>query len=84
MTLVMNQLLDSQLIETEVEEDQTNEPEETNEETTTVLWDWAPTLGMNEEEPIEEIQVSSVNVMTRSKQPVVDEILVLPKINKMK
>ena len=80
MTLVMNQLLDSQLIEHEVEEDQTNEPEET----IMVLWDWAPTLGLNREEPTEEIQVSSVNVTTRSKGPVVDGSLVLPKIKKMK
>ena len=48
MTLVMNQLLDAQLIEPEVEEYQTNEPEGTNEETTMVLWDSAPTLGLSE------------------------------------
>ena len=50
MTLVMNQLLDSQLIEPEVEEDQMNEPEETSEEATMVLWDWEPTLGLSTEE----------------------------------
>ena len=50
MTLVMNQLLDSQLTDSEVEEDQINEPKETNEETTMVLWDWTPTLGLREEE----------------------------------
>ena len=61
-----------------------NEIEQTNKETTMVLWDWVPTLGLSEDEPTEEIQVSSVNVMTRSKVSVVDEILVLPKIKKMK
>ena len=48
-----------------------------------VLWDCVPTLGLNEEEPTEEIQLSSVNVTTRSKGPVMDERLVLPKIKKM-
>ena len=55
-----------------------------NEETTMVLWDWAPTLGLNEEEPTEDIQVSLVNVTTRSKGPVVYEILLLPKIQNIK
>ena len=58
--------------------------EQTNEETTMVLWDWAPTLRLSEDEAAEEIQVSSVNVTTRSKGSVVDESLILPKINKMK
>ena len=67
MTLVMNQLLDSQLTEPKEEEDQTNEPEETNEETMMVLWDWATTMGLSEEEHTEEIQVSLINITTRSK-----------------
>ena len=83
MTLVMNQLLDAQLIEPEVEEEKTNEPEETHEETTMVLWDCVSTLGLNEEDPTEEIQLSSVNVTTRSKAPVMDERLILPKIKKI-
>ena len=84
MTLVMNHLLDTQLTDPEEEQAQTNKPEQTNEETTMVLWDWAPTLGLSEDEPTEEIQVSSVNVMTRSKGPVVDESFSLPKIKKFK
>ena len=36
-------------------------------ETTMVLWDCAPTQGLNEEDPTEEIQISSVNVTTRVK-----------------
>ena len=82
MTLVMNQILDVQIIEPEVEEEKTNEPEETNE-TTMVLWDCAPTLGLNEEDPTEEIQISLVNVTTKNKEPIIDERLVLPKIKKM-
>ena len=49
-----------------------------------VLWDWAPTLGLSEDEPTKEIQVSSVNVTTRSKGSVVDESLLLPKIKNLK
>ena len=55
MILVTNHLLDAQLIEPKVEEDQKNDLEETNEETTMVLWDWAPTLGLSEEEQTKEI-----------------------------
>ena len=63
----MNQLLDAWLANPEEEEGQTNDPKETNEETTMILWDWAPTLGLNEDEKNEEVQVSSVNFTTRSK-----------------
>ena len=82
MTLVMNQILDAQITELEVEEEKTNELEETHE-TMMVLWDCAPTLGLDEEDPIEEIQLSSVNVTTRSKGPIMDESLILPKIRKI-
>ena len=77
MNLVMHQFLDAQLVESEVEEYQTNEPKEMNDETTMVLWDWVPALGMNEEEPTKEIQVSFFYVTTRSKVPIMDESLVL-------
>ena len=81
MTLVMNQILDAQLTEPEVEEEKNNEPEETHK-TTMVLWDCVPTLGLNEDEPTEEIQLSSVNVTTKSKGPVMDETLILRKIRR--
>ena len=48
-----------------------------------VLWDWAPTLGLSEDEPTKEIQVSAVNVTTISKGPILDESLLLPKLKKM-
>ena len=48
-----------------------------------VLWDCAPTLGLEEEEPMEEIQLSAVNITTRSKGPIMDESLLLPKIRKI-
>ena len=40
-------------------------------------------LGLEEEEPTEEIQLSAVNVATRSKGPIMDEILLLPKLRKI-
>ena len=48
-----------------------------------VLWDCAPTPGLDEEDPNEEIQLSSVNVSTRSKGPVMDNRSILPKIRKI-
>ena len=62
----MNQILDAHKTDTKMEEEKTNEPEESNE-TTMVLWDCAPTMGLDEEEPTEETQLSSVNVKTRRK-----------------
>ena len=46
MNLVMNQLLDSKLTEPVAEEKKIYELEETPEETTMVLWDCAPMLGL--------------------------------------
>ena len=66
VTLVMNQILDAQITEPEVKEEKKNEPEVAHE-TTMVLWGCAPTLGLEEEEPTEEIQLSAVNVTTRRK-----------------
>ena len=82
MTLVMNQNFNSQINEPEVKEERENELEELHE-TTMVLWDFAPMLGLEEEEPTKEIQLSAVNVTTRSKGPIMDEILLLPNIRKI-
>ena len=49
-----------------------------------VLWDWEPTLGMSEDEPTEESQVSLVNVTKRSGAPIMDETLLMPKIKKFR
>ena len=51
--------------------------------TTMVIWDCAVTLGLSEEESIEEIQLSSVNITTISKGPVIDDRSILPKIKKI-
>ena len=53
MTVVMNKLLNTQVEDSEEEKIQTNEPEQTNEETTMVSSDWEPTLGLSEDESIE-------------------------------
>ena len=84
MTWVINHWLDTQLADIEEEKTQNNNPEQTNKETTMVSWDWAPTLGLSEDESTEDIQVSLVNVTTRGKGMVVDESLLLPKIKKLK
>ena len=40
-------------------------------------------LGLDEEEPTEEVSLSAVNVTTRSKGPIMDESILLPKIRKI-
>ena len=59
-----------------------NEPEELPK-TTMVLWDCAPMLRLEEEDPTKEIQLSAINVTTRSKGPIMDESLLLPKVRKI-
>ena len=81
MNLVVNQLLDVQLIEPEVKEEKEIETETTLEETTMVLWYCMTMLGLEEEEPTKEIQLSAVNITMRSQGPITDESL-LPKIKK--
>ena len=83
MTLVMNQLLDSKLIEPGDEEEKIHESEETPKETTVVLWDCAPMLGLEEEESNKEMQLSDVNVTTRSKGPIIEDNTLLPKIKRI-
>ena len=83
MTLVMNQLLNSKLTEPVDEEEKMQEPEEVPKENTMVLWDCAPMLGLEEEEPNEEIQMSDVNVTTKSKGPIIEDKTLLPKIKRI-
>ena len=66
MNLVVNQLLDVQLIEHEVKEEKKFEIETTSKETTMVLWDYMTMLGLEEEEPTEEIQLLAINITTIS------------------
>ena len=82
MTLVMNQILNAQITEPEVKEERKNEPGDSHE-TTMVLWDCAPMLGLEEKYTNEEIKLSEINVTTRSKGPIVNENLLFPKIRKI-
>ena len=50
MTLVMNQLLDSKLIETLDEKEKGHEPTETQEEDTLVLWDCVSMFNVEDED----------------------------------
>ena len=53
MMLVLNQLLDTKLTEPKVEDEKVHESGEAPEETTMVLWDCEPMLGLEYEEPNE-------------------------------
>ena len=79
----MNQFLDSKLTETVVEEEKAHGPKEAPEETSMVLWGFAPMLGLENEEYTEEIQLSVVNVATRSKGSLYEDNTLLPKIKKI-
>ena len=79
----MNQFLDSKLTETAVEEEKAHGPEEAPKETTMVLWDCVPMLGLENEEPTEKIQIPAINVTTRSKGPLIEDNTLLPKIKKI-
>ena len=65
----MNQLLDFKLTEIVVEEEKARGLEEALEETTMVLWDCVAMFGLEDEEPNKEIQLSTIDVTTRSKGP---------------
>ena len=81
MNIVVNHLLDVQLTEPEDKEEKEIETKETSEETTMVLWDCMTMLGLEEEEPTKEIQLSVVNITTRS-QGLITNVNLLPKIKK--
>ena len=80
MNLVMNLLLDSKLTEPVVEEEKIHESEETPKETTMVLWECAPMLGLEEEETNEEIQLSYFNAAMRRNGSIIEDKTLLPKI----
>ena len=79
----MNQLLDSKLTKPEVEDEKVHKSGEAPEDTTMVLWDCAPMLGLEDEEPNKQIHLSAVNVTTRSKGPLIKYNTLLPKIKRI-
>ena len=83
MTLVMNQLLDSKLTETEEEKGKDHEPIETKEEDTLVLWDHVSMFNMEYEDLLDKEETPKTNVTTRSQNPLKEDNTILPKIKKL-
>ena len=83
MTLVMNQLLDSKLMETMDEKDKGHEPTETQEEDTLVLWDCVSMFNLKDEDLTEEEEILEMNVTTRSQSSLKEDNMILPKIKKL-
>ena len=83
MTLVMNQLLDSKLIEIAEEKEKYHELIETKEEDTLVLWDCVSMFNVEDEGLPDEEEISETNVTTRSQNLLNEDNLILPKIKKL-
>ena len=66
MTLVMNQLLDSKLTETNEEEEKDNQSTEKQEEDALVLWDCVSMFDTLEEGSLKQEEISKTNVTKRS------------------
>ena len=69
MTLVMNQLLDSKLMEIVDGGEKDQKPIEIQEEDTMDLWDCAPLFSIEDEGFTKEEKISETNVTTRSQGP---------------
>ena len=82
MTLVMNQLLDSKLTETD-EEEKDNQSTEKQEEYTLVLWDCVSMFDTEEEGSLKQEETSKTNVTTRSQGLLKEDKSILPKIKKL-
>ena len=84
MTLVMNQLLDSRLIEDGDEERKENTTStKEQEEETMVLWDSVSLFDAEEEKNQGCKDVMETNVATRSQGPIKENSLILPKIKRL-
>ena len=82
MTVVMNQLLDSKLTETD-EEEKENQSTEKQEKDTLVLWDCVSMFDTEEEGSLKQEETSETNVTTRSQSLLKEDKSILPKINKL-
>ena len=83
MTLVMNQLLDSKLIEANEEEGKDNQTTEKQEEDALVLWDCVSMFDTKEEGYLKQEEISEANVTTRSQGLIKEDRSVLPKIKRL-
>ena len=83
MTLVMNQLLDSNLTENDNKEEKDDQPTEKHEEDALVLWDCVSMFDTIEEGSLKHEETSETNVTTRSRDLVKENKSILPKIKKI-
>ena len=83
MTLVMNHLLDSKLIETDNEEEKDNRPTEKQEDDALVLWDCISMFDTLEEGSLKQEKMLETNVTTRIQVLVKYDKSILPKIKKL-
>ena len=66
MTLVMNQLLNSELTEANDEEEKGNKSTEKQEDDALVLWDCVSLFDTKDEDSMKHEEISETNVTTRS------------------
>ena len=83
MTLVMNQLLDSKLIETDNEEEKNNQSTKKQEDDALVLWDCVSLFDTEEEGSLKHEEISETNVTTGSQGLIKEDRSILPKIKKL-
>ena len=83
MTLVMNHLLDSKLIEDDEKEENYNQPIKKREEDALVLWDCVSLFDTEEEGSLKQEETSETNVTTRSQRLLKEDNSILPKIKRL-
>ena len=81
MTLVMNQLLDSKLTESDNEEEKNSKPTEKQEDDALVLWDRVSLFDTEDKGTLKHEEISKKNV-TRSQDLLNKDNAILPKIKK--
>ena len=83
MTLVINQLLDSKLIEADDEEEKGNKSIENQEEDALVLWDCVSMFDTKEEGYLKQDEISKANMTTRSQGLIKEDRSILLKIKRL-
>ena len=83
MTLVMNHLLDSKLIEVYDEEEKDDKSTEKQEDDALVLWDYVSMFDTKEGGYLKQEEISKTNVTTRIQGLIKEDRSVLPKIRRL-
>ena len=83
MTLVMNQLLDSKLIEVDDEEEKDSKPTEKQEDDALVLWDYVSMFDTEKKIDLRHEDISEANVTMRSQGMIKEDRLIIPKIKRL-